>query len=327
VPTHNPASKQPYQGNSSACLVLDDNTMEQSLRNRWQSSVSCLINELISLSSSSHSAATIDNESKQALDARSQSWLEKVAQLYAEAHRAYHNMTHVQDVIASLDFLLDGEDSSTDALTHNEEAILILAAFFHDVIYNPKSSTNEKDSADLFLKFASELSTTISFSGKQQGDSTSGVDNDGEIRNCNMVMQIEECIIATATHISSAGKAHETQNHTLAIFLDADMSILGKNVDTYNNYAGCIRREYEFVDRNLYCDKRAGILESFLPVTDEAKSNALSKTTATPAKKHSFIYATEKARQQWEEQARRNLKNEIEMLRRGVIPCEMRRSN
>ena len=61
--------------------------VEQSLRNRWQSSVSCLINELCSSPSPSHSVATnIDNETQQALDVRSQSWLKKVAQLYAEPH-------------------------------------------------------------------------------------------------------------------------------------------------------------------------------------------------------------------------------------------------
>eukprot|EP00984_Skeletonema_dohrnii_P032048 scaffold25438_cov97-Skeletonema_dohrnii-CCMP3373.AAC.3 len=298
--------------------------MECSLRNRWNSSVTCLI---MQLGMSSSSTITIDRERLQALDALSQSWLEKISQLYAEPHRAYHNMTHVQDVIASLDFLLDGLDSSI-APTTREVAILILAAFFHDVIYNPKSSTNEKDSADLFLQFASELmSMEISTSSSQQGDSTSD-DNDEQpctqqhIRNCIMVKQIEECIIATATHISSAETAHETQNHMLATFLDADMSILGKDVETYDKYAGYIRREYEFVERNMYCEKRADILESFLPILDE---DAASTTAATPVKKHSFIYATEKARQQWEEQARSNLKNEIEMLRRGVIPCEIQK--
>ena len=299
----------------------------ESLGNRWQSSVTCLINELCLLSS-----ATVDNERQQALDAQSHSWLDRILQLYSEPHRAYHNMTHVQDVIASLDFLLDRGDDVSGAPTTNEEAILILAAFFHDVIYNPKSSTNEKDSADLFLQFASDLSKTISSSSKLQEEIMSGDDTDGQmaykqqyVRNCKMVMQIEECIIATATHISSAQSAHETQNHTLATFLDADMSILGKDVDVYDKYAGCIRREYEFVERKMYCDKRADILESFLPLITEVEANTPSNS-AIPVKKHAFIYATEKARQQWEEQARRNLKNEIEMLRRGVIPCETQKS-
>lgn len=296
----------------------------ESLGNRWQSSVGCLINELCLLSS----ATTVDDERQQALDAQSHSWLDTISKLYAEPHRAYHNMTHVQDVIASLDFLLDGRDVSIGALTTNEESVLILAAFFHDVVYNPKSSTNEKDSADLFLQFATELTKTIfSPTPKQQEEGISGDDNDGQaytqqyVRNCKMVTQIEECIIATATHISSAESAHEMQNHTLATFLDADMSILGKDVDVYDKYAGCIRREYEFVEREMYCEKRADILESFLPLIVEAEANTSSKS-AIPVKRHAFIYATEKARQQWEEQARKNLKNEIEMLRRGIIPCE-----
>ncbi len=320
IPLHHPSKKQ-------AISIME---IMEPLRNRWRSSVNCLINELCS-----SSAATDDNELQQALDAQSQSWLEKISQLYSEPHRAYHSMTHIRDVIASLDFLIDGVDLSKDALTADEEAVLILAAFFHDVIYNPKSSTNEKDSADLFLQFATELSTTIYSSQRQQGDSASGNDNDGQaytqqqqqqhIKNCKMAMQIEECIIATATHISSAESAHETQNHTLATFLDADMSILGKDVDVYDKYAGCIRREYEFVEREMYCEKRADILESFLPFSTEVETNVASASATTPVKKHSFIYATEKARQQWEEQARMNLKNEIEMLRRGVIPCEMQK--
>ncbi len=301
-------SRQQQQEGKAAVLRVMTEMMEH-LRKRWQSSVACLINELCA-----SSAIAVDNERQQALYAQSDNWLDKISQLYSEPHRAYHNMTHVQDVIASLDFLLDGEDASIDALTtkNNTEAILILAAFFHDVIYNPKSSTNEKDSADLFLQFAAELSKTISSTPKEQEE------------HIIMVKRIKECIIATATHISSAQSAHETQNHTLAIFLDADMSILGKVVDVYDKYAGCIRREYEFVERKMYCDKRADILESFLPLNVEAEANAFSKSTS-PVKKHTFIYATEKARQQWEEQARKNLKNEIEMLRRGVIPCEIQK--
>ena len=294
--------------------------MDRFLGTRWQSSVRCLIDELYHHSSTSPQSATFDNNSQKALDALSQRWMERVAILYAEPHRAYHNMTHVQDVIASLDFLLEGEEC-----TSRSEAILILSAFFHDVVYNPKSSTNEKDSADLFLQFASEISTIFVSSQKHHGASISGDGNDERLptqdSSCNMVMQIEECIIATSNHISSAGKANENYNHILATFLDADMSILGKGVDIYNKYAGSIRREYEFVERNVYCNKRANVLESFLPLMDNA--NGGCKTGNNALKKHSYIYATGKGRQQWEEQARRNLTNEIELLRRGIIPCEI----
>lgn len=301
--------------------------MDQSLRTRWHSSVSCLINELLLL----HNYSLGCESQKNALDALSQRWLEKVSELYAQPHRAYHNMTHIQDVIASLDFLLERKEccrpaSLVDTKPNNEEAILVLAAFFHDVIYNPKSSTNEKDSADLFLQFVSELLAAISSlqTKEQQGNSITGDGSPEEqsYKNCDVVMQTEECIIATATHIESAAQAHETQNHTLATFLDADMSILGKDSDAYNNYAGCIRREYEFVERNVYCEKRADILESFLPRMDKTTEGESNSSVPAVAKKHSYIFATQKGRQRWEEQARTNLKNEIEMLRRKVIPCE-----
>ena len=303
--------------------------MDQSLRTRWHSSVSCLTNELLRL----HNYSLGCESQKNALDALSQHWLEKVSELYAQPHRAYHNMTHIQDVIASLDFLLERRECGRSGASlvytkpDNEEAILVLAAFFHDVIYNPKSSTNEKDSADLFLQFVSELlaATSSSQTTQQQENSTSSGDGgspeEQSCINCDIVVRTEECIIATATHIASAAQAHETQNHTLATFLDADMSILGKDSDAYNNYAGCIRREYQFVERNVYCEKRADILESFLPLTDKTTEGE-SNSSVPIVKKHSYIYATEKGRQRWEEQARRNLKNEIEMLRRKVIPCE-----
>lgn len=302
--------------------------MDQSLRTRWHSSVSCLINELLLL----HNYSLGCESQKNALDALSQRWLEKVSELYAQPHRAYHNMTHIQDVIASLDFLLEreGPASLVDTKPNKEEAILVLAAFFHDVIYNPKSSTNEKDSADLFLQFVSELSAAISSSQTTQQQENS-ITCDGSLeeqsyKNCDVVMQTEECIIATATHIESAAKAHATQNHALAKFLDADMSILGKDSDAYSNYAGCIRREYEFVERNVYCKKRADILKSFLPRMDKTTEGGESNSSVPAvAKKHSYIYATQKGRQRWEEQARRNLKNEIEMLRREVIPCEVQK--
>ena len=298
----------------------------EQLRDRWQSSVRCLVDEICS---SISTITVIDSECQQALDTQSQIWLEKVAKLHAEPHRAYHNFNHVQEVIASLEFLIHGVDSTIGVSTKIIEAILMQAAFFHDVVYNPRSSTNEKDSADTFIQFVSELRNTISSSEQQRGNNTSGVDNNDEfmhehIRQCEIVAQIEECIIATATHISSAETAHKNQNSTLATFLDADMSILGKNAGIYDKYAVCIRKEYEFVERKMYCDKRADILESFLPlVQNEVDTNQIVTAAATPAKKHSFIYATEKARKQWEEQARKNLKNEIGLLRSGAIPCEL----
>ncbi|EED95521.1 predicted protein, partial [Thalassiosira pseudonana CCMP1335] len=170
----------------------------------------------------------------------SNQWFEKVTAMYNEPHRAYHNMTHVEDVLSSLDYLMEEEDVHCNEQASVDVAIATFAAFFHDVVYNPKSATNEKDSAELFVQFASALwEVVISLSSK-------------------------ECIIATATHINSSTQANETNNILLATFLDADMSTLGRSEEAYDKYAGCIRKEYVFVERDVYCQKRAEILESFL---------------------------------------------------------------
>ena len=137
-----------------------------------------------------------------------------------------------------------------------------------------------------------------------------------------MVSQVEQCIIATATHIASANKARESNNILISTFLDGDMSILGKDTKRYNTYASQIRNEYEFVDRTIYCEKRAEILESFLPTMENDNASKSPPTSNEQEKKHLYIYATEKGRVFWENQARENLKREINMLRSGVIPGE-----
>ena len=300
--------------------------MKETLRKRWQSSVNCLTNELL------HDAP-LDEATAHALSSLSNKWMDSITSLYNEPHRAYHNMDHVEDVLASLDVLL-GEQNNDDS----GKTITTLAAFFHDVIYNPKSPTNEKDSAALFVEFASELSNVIQSSLREKEDDNTkrSVGNDHEkvpsstktastLQQSNLVSQVEQCIIATATHISSANQARQSNNTLLAVFLDADMSILGRDANVYDRYAGCIRNEYEFVERSIYCEKRAEILESFLPVIEKDATEIKTTSAAEAAsessrdeKQHLFIYATDKGRELWECQARTNLKREIDMLRRII---------
>ena len=267
----------------------------ESLRQRWNVATKFLTGHLYTELGFIHP----DISSLKLLD----EWYSKVEQHYNEPHRAYHNLTHVQDVFSSLDLLLVDDDIA-------DTAIVTLATFFHDVIYNPQSSTNEQDSADLFLNFVSDL-----MNGMQRTGNESIPPAHFDISTeSNVVSQIKQCIIATATHIHSAHQAHMSQNGTLlSAFLDADMSILGKDTNTYDKYASSIRKEYEFVERSMYCEKRAEILTSFLPST---------LSSIEERKQHQYIYATEKGREIWEMQAQENLKREINMLRQGLIPLE-----
>ena len=281
----------------------------------------------------------------------SNEWLERIASLYDEPHRAYHNANHVEDVLASLD-VLSGSKTRRPRTSPSERAdadeaaaaTLTLAAFFHDAVYDPKSSSNEEDSAVLFLDFATDLATGIARAVDANGGG--GVidvdDEDGRgdpsvetrtaiVRSHEMVARVEEFVVATATHVSSAKRAAASDGGSLlAAFLDADMSVLGRDERGYRKYAASIREEYEFVPRDTYCEKRAEILELFLPVEDsgEAQGRAddtdaiISESSRGEGKTHEFIYATERGRELWEDRARQNLRGEIDMLRQGAIPGE-----
>ncbi|OEU08707.1 hypothetical protein FRACYDRAFT_151794, partial [Fragilariopsis cylindrus CCMP1102] len=86
-------------------------------------------------------------------------------------------------------------------------------------------------------------------------------------------------------------------------FLDIDMTVLGKRQNAYLQYASLIRKEFAFVPRDVYCTKRAEILETFL---------------GDGNKKH--IYLTKTFQEAFEERARSNLREEINLLRKNIIP-------
>jgi predicted metal-dependent HD superfamily phosphohydrolase len=95
---------------------------------------------------------------------------------------------------------------------------------------------------------------------------------------------------------------HVVEESLQQVFLDLDMAVLGKRTDAYLAYAALIRQEFDFVPRDVYCEKRAAILGSFLQQPRIYPSNL-------------FHHALE-------EQARRNLQTEIDMLNRGIINGE-----
>jgi predicted metal-dependent HD superfamily phosphohydrolase len=150
----------------------------------------------------------------------------KVEGQYTEAHRAYHGLTHIQA-------LLELSHAYEARLT--DPAAVDLAIIFHDIIYDPRSKTNEEDSAALF--------TTL-FTGL-----------------------IEPAMVEKVTHYIIETKRHAVLDSTdedLKLFIDLDMSILGVPRDEYIVYAQQVRKEYEFVPEADYCRGRTAVLQSFL---------------------------------------------------------------
>ena len=83
--------------------------------------------------------------------------LVKVYYKYQETYRYYHNDKHIDDVILNIVMLnIDKMWTWKEPLDNINIQKLIIAALFHDIIYNPNntlSDSNEKQSADYFKFF------------------------------------------------------------------------------------------------------------------------------------------------------------------------------
>ena len=150
---------------------------------------------------------------------------------------------------------------SSNTISTSQYVPMVLATFFHDVVYNPKSSTNEKDSAILFEEFAKEMFLETSLSS-----------------------DVVTMIHATEKH-QIIPVNDPTMQTAQEYFLDIDMAVLGKKSHAYLVYASLIRKEYSFVEHDTYCSKRTEILESFLEKTIY-KSKLFQSTVEDQAKQN-----------------------------------------
>ena len=142
---------------------------------------------------------------------------------YSEHQRHYHNALHIDECLREFDLV------RAQAL---DPAALEFAIWFHDVIYDPRASDNEEQSA----RFAVE--------------SLKGARDDLDAR-------VSDLVLTTTTHLP--GSIPDA-----ASLIDIDLSILGKPAKRFDEYEAAIREEYSWVSMNVYCEKRAAILQSFL---------------------------------------------------------------
>ncbi len=142
--------------------------------------------------------------------------------LYAQEHRAYHNRTHIEHML--------GQYRRFEVSNPSVE----LAIWFHDAIYDPRSKTNEVDSADYF----------------------------GDVLNNHLseilLTDVKRLISATDPGHPRSGDPYED------LLIDIDLSILGAGEDAYERYSAAIRQEYDFVPWNDFAMGRTSVLERFL---------------------------------------------------------------
>lgn len=144
---------------------------------------------------------------------------------YAESHRRYHTLQHLQECLALFDRLQSVADHP-----HEVE----MALWFHDAIYDLKASDNEERSA----AWAKEELLR------------------GQVEP-RWADQIHDLILVTK-HTASPVTQDEQ------VLIDIDLSILGASAARFAEYEQQIRDEYSYVPGVLFRMKRRSILKSFL---------------------------------------------------------------
>jgi predicted metal-dependent HD superfamily phosphohydrolase len=250
------------------------------------------------------------------LSASSDQWFERLFQQHTEPTRHYHTVVHLKEMLEYIQ-ALEAESNSISVLQFgggvhhrtnddNDAArrILRLATFFHDAIYDPKGTQNELKSAQLFQEFCKDVPRTINPTTiMTMEDEESNIQNAVRI----LILATEQHQVVTTTmdeSSSSFSPLDDTIINLQKLFLDIDMAVLGKSPDAYLAYAALIRKEYaHHVPRDVYCDKRAEILEGFCCQGRR-------------------IFVSEPFYTILERKAKENLRTEIQLLKRGVIPGE-----
>jgi predicted metal-dependent HD superfamily phosphohydrolase len=170
---------------------------------------------------------------------------------WSEPHRKYHNVAHLAAIVG----LVDKYAQYADDLLAVE-----LAAWFHDAVYDPRSATNEADSAAL----AGDKLTSLGFAPA-------------------IVSEVARLIMTTASH--------DGDDPDAALLADADLAVLGSPAEAYIAYVNAIREEYSHVSDADFRTGRSAILQDFVD--------------------RDQIYLLEPIRNEFEQQARRNITAEL----------------
>lgn len=173
-------------------------------------------------------------------------WSE-IEKKYSEKGRHYHNLTHLESLFSELDAIKDRISNYSN---------ISFSVFYHDVIYDASSKSNEEKSAD-FAKAKLQELTIDTFD----------------------LSKIHHQILAT--------KAHEhSDDEDINYLLDADLSILGKNQEVYMDYTQKIRKEYSIYPDLLYKPGRRKVLKHFLAMENIFKTEYFREKYEEQAKRN-----------------------------------------
>ena len=144
---------------------------------------------------------------------------------WSEPHRRYHGLAHLAAVLGLVGELAG---AATDP------AAVALAAWYHDIAYDPERDDNEQVSAD-----------------RARAGLRGLVPED-------RVDEVARLVLLTAGHDPAPGDANG------AVLCDADLAVLAGPPDAYAAYASAVRAEYGHLSDEEFTAGRIGVLERLL---------------------------------------------------------------
>ena len=193
---------------------------------------------------------------------------ERLLQAWEQPHRAYHHSGHLSQMLSDLDRLYTHRTQGATPLA------LVLAAWFHDAVYEGAPGEDERRSEQLA---SASLEPLVA----------AGLIEERELQMVRFLVR------ATATHElpESADLPAGYERADIEFFLDADMAILAADAARYRRYLRGVRSEYSHFDDEAFRTGRTTFLRSILG--------------------RERIFLSEEGLQLWEETARANLRAEL----------------
>jgi predicted metal-dependent HD superfamily phosphohydrolase len=144
--------------------------------------------------------------------------------MWNESHRSYHSLNHLNDLISQI-------NENKSKFSEKEYEKLMLSAIFHDIVYDPSSSTNEENSAEFLMECV--------------------VDKSNED-----ILEVRQMILDTKTHNSTTNLSKSFNNY--------DMNIVERDFDQLLDWEKGISEEFSVYLKEQYKEGRLKFLESLL---------------------------------------------------------------
>lgn len=152
---------------------------------------------------------------------------ERLERAYDEPHRAYHDRRHLVEV-------LDRAAAIAEEAPGADLEQVLLAAWFHDAVYDPTAADNEECSAHL-----------------------------AEQELTGLLPAAEVAAVADLVRMTAHHRPDE-DDVSAAVLSDADLGILAAEPGRYEEYTRAVRAEYAHVPDADFRRGRAQVLRSLL---------------------------------------------------------------